>query len=101
MKKRTIALGTMLMMVVVSGCTTTENPEDIFNRSKTVLDESTENVHFKQWQNLNINGESMNANTRGALHLQPLEAYLISTLDLVDFNEPLELEFRSMVMKHT
>ncbi|MBM7631399.1 DUF6612 family protein [Geomicrobium sediminis] len=89
MKKRLMTFGVM-MLIVASGCTTTENPEDIFNRSKTILDESTENVHFKKWQNLQINGESMNANTRGAMQLHPLDAYVISTLDLVDFNEPLE-----------
>ncbi|GAK05091.1 hypothetical protein JCM19037_3560 [Geomicrobium sp. JCM 19037] len=92
MKKLGLSLG-LSLLVVAAGCGEHEQPEEIFNRSKAVMEDSTESLHFKQWQNLNVSGESTNINTRGATRLQPFELYMISTMDLVDFNEPLEFEF--------
>ncbi|MFB4160983.1 DUF6612 family protein [Geomicrobium sp. JSM 1781026] len=93
MKKLALSVG-LSLLVVMAACGEQDRPEDIYNRSMDVMDESTESTHFKQWQTLNVNGESVRIQSRGAVQLQPFDLYMMATLDLIDFNEPLDYSFR-------
>ncbi|MBB6450437.1 hypothetical protein HNR44_002420 [Geomicrobium halophilum] len=83
----------LFIVLLLAGCGTELQPDEIYNQAKENLQQETDSVYFTSSQALTVNEETVSFDTNGAVRYEPMEGYMVTQMNLIDFQEALEFHF--------
>ncbi|MFB4163268.1 DUF6612 family protein [Alteribacillus sp. JSM 102045] len=92
--KKTAAVVVSTGLLLLSACGEQQLPEEVYKQSIEAMEE-LDSVYFTHSNSLNAEQEGVSNFTRGVVqYSDPLEAYIKTNMNLIDLEEPVELDLR-------